>query len=112
MAVAQVGRRVFDEDLASEKILRDLDVAAHDGQRFLGERQGEQVGEMRTVDGVPREMLGDEARLDSLHEGSDAAQMALVEPFGAAEGEADAMQRERIIATDGVEICERRSTAK
>src|SRR5712664_1819885 len=67
---------------------------------------------MRSVDGVPGERLGYEARLDSLHEGSDAAQMAFVEPFGAAEREADAMQRERIIATDGVEICERRSTAK
>ena len=42
---------------------------------------------------------------------SDALEMRAIEPFGAAERKADAMQRYRIIAADGVEIAQRRAAA-
>src|SRR5262249_55150748 len=92
MAETQIGRWILDEDLAPQKILRHLDVAADDVERFLGERQRQQVGEMSPIDRVPCEMLRDEAGLDALHEPSEPLELVLVEPFRASERKSDAMQ--------------------
>src|ERR1041384_5709341 len=67
MAESQIRGWILDEDLAPQKILRHLDVAADDVERFLGEGQRQQVGERRSIDRVPCEMLRDEAGLAAPH---------------------------------------------
>ncbi len=111
MAVAQIGRCVLDEDPAPEKILCDLDVAANDRERLLGERQRQEIGKVRAADRAPGKMLGYEPRADALRQVSQPREVPLVEPVGAAERQPHAVERNRIVAPDRVENHERLSAA-
>src|SRR6516225_6095625 len=53
-------------------------------------------------------MLRDERRRNALDGAADPVEMAEIEPLGAAERKADAVQRNRVIAADRLEISERR----
>src|SRR6516164_2238536 len=53
-------------------------------------------------------MLRDECRRDPLDGAADPVEMAEVEPLGAAEREPHAVQRNRVIAADRLEVRERR----
>ena len=64
--------------------------------------------EIRPLGDAPREVLGDELGLDPVHQPLEAREVARVERVGAAEGEAHAMQRERIVVPEPVERGERR----
>src|SRR5215472_7440245 len=57
-------------------------------------------------------MLRDERRRDALDRAADSVEMAEVEPLGAAERQADAVQRNRVIAADRLEKSQRRSAAQ
>src|ERR1044072_7525671 len=92
MAVTQIRRWILDQDPATQEILRYLDVAADDVERLLGERERQEIGEMNSVDRVPRRMLRDEAGLDAPHEPSEPLEVLFVEPFRASERKPDAMQ--------------------
>src|SRR5262245_30429261 len=85
LAVTQIRRWILDEDLAPQIILCHLDVVTDDLQRFLGQGQRQQVGEMSPIDRVPCEMLGNKAWLDALHEPSEPLEVLFVEPFRASE---------------------------
>src|SRR6516162_2327075 len=52
-------------------------------------------------------MLRDERRRNALDGAADPVEMAEIEPLGAAERKADAVQRNRVIAADRLEISER-----
>ena len=56
-------------------------------------------------------MLRHEPRLDLLCQGLEPRKVAKIEPFGTAKRQADAVQAHGILAADGVEPAQRRSTA-
>src|SRR6516165_9114753 len=109
---AQIGRRVLDEDAAPKNGLRPIDIAADDAERFFRHRQWQKVGEIASFRDAPREMLRDERRRDALDGAADPVEMAEIEPLGAAQRQADAVQRNRVIAADRLEISERRPAAQ
>src|SRR6516225_518661 len=57
-------------------------------------------------------MLRHERRRNALDGAVDPIEMAEIEPLGAAERKADAVQRNRVIAADRLEISERRPAAQ
>src|SRR6516225_5086167 len=57
-------------------------------------------------------MLRDERRRNALDGAVDPIEMAEIEPLGAAERKADAVQRNRVIAADRLEISQRRPAAQ
>src|SRR6516162_1539300 len=57
-------------------------------------------------------MLRDERRRDPLYRAADPVEMAEIEPLSAAEREADAVQGNRVIAADRLEISGRRPAAQ
>src|SRR5574340_785578 len=109
--VAQIGRGVFDQDAAPQMRLRSIHVATDDVERFFGQRQRQKITEVGATHEPPREVLRYEPRLEALYHAPDAVQMCRVEILRTAERESDAVQRERIIAADGVEIRECRAAA-
>ena len=109
MLEAQIRGRVLDQDTALEIRLGPIHVAADEVERFLGHGQRQQVGKVRTADDAPRKMLGDEPRFEAFDDAPDTIQMGAIKALGAAERKPDAMQRDGIVATDGVEIGERRA---
>ncbi len=88
-----------------------VDMPAHHRKRFLGHRQRQQVGEIGAADDAPGDVLGHQAGLDPLGDAANAFEMRRVQSLGAAERQPDAVQRNRIIAADGVEIAQRRAAA-
>src|SRR5260221_10715552 len=56
-----------------------------------------------------REMLGNERGVDPPGKFGETPQVARVEPFGAAERERNAVQRDRIVAADRFQVGERLS---
>src|SRR5258707_10155345 len=106
MAVAQIRRWILEQE-AAEDLLRPLHVAADDAERLPGERQRQQIGKMRAAARRPREMLGNERGVDPPGKFGETPQVARVEPFGAAERERNAVQRDRIVAADRFQVGER-----
>src|SRR5262249_48850536 len=92
MAEAQITARILDENLPAEKILHHLDVLADDCERVLGQWEGQQFGEMHTFERAPRQVLRDEARLDSFSDSSQPCQMRDVEAVSAAQRQPDPVQ--------------------
>ena len=103
----QIRRRILDQDSALEIRLRPIHVAAEQSERFLGHRQRQQVGQVVPVGIVPGQMLGHQAGLEALHGDADAFKVRGVESLGAAKRKTDAVQRQRIVAANGVEVGER-----
>src|SRR5258708_21593299 len=92
------------EQEAAEDLLRPLHVAADDAERLLGERQRQQIGKMRAAARRPREMLGNQRGVDPPGKFGETPQVARVEPFGAAERDRNAAQRDRIVAADRLQV--------
>src|SRR5712692_7271081 len=111
MPELQVGGRVLDQNAPLQAGLELLDVPADDRERFFGHRQGKQVGEIGPADDAPRQMLGNESRLEPLDRAPQALQVRRIEPLRAAERQADAVQRKRIVPADRLEVAQRRSAA-
>ncbi len=111
MAEAQIGGGVFHQYPALHVALHLVDMPAHHGERFLGHRQRQQVGEVGAVDHAPGDMLGHQAGLDPLGHAADAFEMGRIQSLGAAQRQPDAVQRDRTVAADGVEIAQRRAAA-
>ena len=88
-----------------------IDIAADDVERFFGHRQRQQVGQIGAAADAPGDVLGNQSGLDALGDLPDAIEMRRVEAFGAAERKTDAVQRDRKVAANGVEITHRRSAA-
>ena len=62
-----------------------IGIAANDIEGFLGHRQRQEVGEIMTADYAPRQVFGDQSRLEPSDQISQASEMVAVDPFGAAE---------------------------
>ena len=108
---AQVGRRILDQDAALQIGLGLVDVPAHDGQRLLGHRQRQEIREIASADHAPGQVLGDQSRLDPRNHFPHARKVGHVQPFGTAQRQANAMQRDRIIAANGVQVSGRAAAA-
>ena len=96
--VAEVGRGVLDQQPPAERLLRLLDVPAEDVEARLGVGERQQVVEIGSADRAPRQVLGDEHRLDPLDQRLEAAEMTAVELLGAAQGQGDAVKAHRVVA--------------
>lgn len=111
MCEAQVCRWVFDKNAPSERGLNFIDVTTDDAKRFFCHRQRKEVAEIGAADRAPRQVLGDEAWLHAFDHRGDTRKMCGIEAVGAAEREPHAVERERIIAPDTVEIVGCRAAA-
>ena len=85
MPEAQVRGWILDEKPAAEHFLRLDNVPAEEIEALLGVGQRQQVVEINSADRAPRQVLGDEHRLDTLDQRLEAGEMAPVERLGAAE---------------------------
>src|SRR5262249_25455519 len=85
MAEAQIRCRFLDKNPALQIVLRLIDMPADGRKRLFGQRQGQQVSEVDPTGDAPREVLGDQCRLDPLHYPKNAVKMARVEPLAAAQ---------------------------
>lgn len=101
--VAKVARRVLDQDSALQPILCLIHMAADEVERLVGHGQRQQVGQVGAARHAPGEVLRDEPGLDAANDLPDAFEVGKVQAFGAAEGQPDAMQRNRIVAPDRLE---------
>ena len=89
-----IGRGVFEQHAAPERLLRLIDVVAHFSQRFRRVGQRQQVVEIAVVMAGPGQMLGKKARLVALGEGGQAPEMLAIERPRRADRQADAVQRQ------------------
>ncbi len=108
MPIAEIGRRVLDQQPPAERRLRLLDVPAEEVEARLGVRERQQVVEVGSADRAPRQVLGDEHRLDPFDQRLEAAEMTAVERLGAPQGQSDAMKAHRIVAPQLEEPVQRR----
>src|SRR6266446_1606085 len=97
MAVAEIGGRVLDQQPPAERLLRLLDVPAEELEARFGIGQRQQVVEIGSGDRAPRQMLGDEHRLDPLDQRLEAAKMPAIELLGASQGQGDAVKAHRVV---------------
>src|SRR6185437_2540352 len=75
----QVRGRILEQDRPPQKRLDAFDVAADDVERFVGQRQWQQVGKIDAVDDTPGKMLGDESGFETLDDRSHARKMIRVD---------------------------------
>jgi hypothetical protein len=90
----EVGGRVFEQHPAAEGLLDGVDVGGDPVERGGGVGQGEQVVEEGPAVGGPRQMLGEAGRVEPVDQVPQAGQMGGVERALAADGQADAMDRD------------------
>jgi len=86
-------------------------VATHGIKRFFRHRQRQQIRKIGPADDAPCQMLGHHAWLDPLGDLSNTFQMPDVEAIRAAERKPYTMQGNGFVATNGIEITQRRSAA-
>jgi len=106
---SNVGRRILQEHLASDLLLDLVDVIAHAVEGRLVVRHGKKVVEIGGVMRGPGEVLGKEARLISPVEVSKSLKVSLVERLFAADGKADAVERQRVPLPDCFKLAMRHS---
>jgi hypothetical protein len=111
MPEAQVRRRIFEQQRSAQRRLRDVDVAAHDGERLLRQRERQQIAEMNAVHCAPRQVLRHKPGLDACDQIGDASKMPRVETIGAAERHPDPVQADRVARADRVQNAGCDSTA-
>jgi hypothetical protein len=99
MPVTEISRGILDQKPPAEPFLGLLDVTAKDVEALLriGERQ--QIVEIGSTDGAPREVLGDQHRLDQVDQLLEAREMTMVEFLVASQGHGDAVKAHRIAAS-------------
>ena len=112
MPEAQVRRRIFEQQRSAQRRLRDVDVAAHDGERLLRQRERQQIAEMNAVHCAPRQVLRHKPGLDACDQIGDASKMPRVETIGAAERHPDPVQADRVARADYVQNAGCDSTAQ
>jgi hypothetical protein len=102
-----VTRDVLDQDAPAEPFL-DAGNAFHDVAEGLGrEGQRQQVVGVAPAERGPRQVLGDEARLESPGERIEAREVGLVEGIGRAQRQAHAVQAQGIAAAKALQPGER-----
>ncbi len=111
MPEAQIGGGILHKDPALHVILHLVDMPAHHRERLRGHGQRQQIGEIGAVCQAPGDMLRHHGGLDPLRHALNAFEVRRVQSFGAAEREPDAVQRDRIVAANGIEIAQRRAAA-
>jgi hypothetical protein len=111
MPELHVGGWVLDENLAPQRALHLIDVPANYVQRLVGHRQGKQIGKIGAVTDTPRNVLRHQRRLDPLRDLPNAIEVGQIQAFGAAQRQADAMQRYGIIAAYRLEAADRGAAA-
>ena len=97
----QVAGRVLDRYLPAQRLLQALHVAHDDGERLFGVGQRQEVVEVAAAVAAPGKMVRHQRRLEPLHQSGDARQMRLVEPVHRAQRQADGMNGERVIGSQG-----------
>ena len=97
----QVAGRVLDRYLPAQRLLQALHVAHDDGERLFGVGQRQEVVEVAAAVAAPGKMVRHQRRLEPLHQGGDARQMRLVEPVHRAQRQADGMNGERVVGSQG-----------
>jgi hypothetical protein len=80
-----------------------VDVFGDPGKRRLRVGKRQKIVEISDLVGRPCEMFGDKRRLVAIHESSKPSEMSGVDPLRAADGHADTMQRNRVVAPDAFE---------
>src|SRR6266571_3519800 len=99
----QVGGGVLNKDLALQAILGLRDVSANDPERLFGHRQRQEIGEVVPARDAEGKMLRDQPGLEPLDGLPQAREVRRVQPLRAAERQARAVERDRIVAADRVE---------
>ncbi len=102
---------IFEQHGSPERVLHFVDMLGDAGQGFVGVGQGQEVVEERALVRRPRQVLGNESRLEALGDRREPLKMGAVERPGRADRQADAMQRQRIAFPDRVEAAMRRAAA-
>src|SRR5712691_3712339 len=97
MAIAQVRGWVLDQQAPTERLLRLLDMAAEEAETLLGIGEWQQVVQVSAANRAPRQMLGDEHRLDAVDQRLEPNEMTAVELLGAAQGQGDPVKAHFIV---------------
>src|SRR6516225_8836298 len=100
MAVAQVRGRVFDQQPPPKRLLSLLDMAAEEIEALLGIGKRQQVVQISPGNRAPRQVLGDQHRLDALDQRLEAAEMTAIELRGAAQGQSDAVKADWVVTPE------------
>jgi len=98
MAVAEVRSWVLDQQPPAEFSLRLIHMPAEDLEALSGVGERHQVVEVDPADRTPRQVLGNQHRLDTLDQCLEAAEVNAVEVLGAAQRQSHAMKANRVIA--------------
>ena len=96
-AETDIARRVLDQVTAAQAVL-DLGKVITDRVqclRVVGQRQ--QVVQILAVVGGPRQVAGDEDRINAVDQRPHALQMEMVDAAGAPDREADRVHRDRVV---------------
>ena len=99
----EITRRVLDQDVVAKRLLNLVDMRRDHGQALIRVGQREQMVEVCASGRAPREVLGDEARLDPVDQGLEPLQVPPVDLACAAEREADTVEGNGIVAPRGLE---------
>ena len=88
-----IGRQIFNQDLALQRVLHLIDVARHDGERRFVVAQRQKVVEVGTVGHAPGQMLGNQVGFEARADLAQALEVSLIKPGCAAERQANAVNR-------------------
>ena len=95
--------RILDQDRPPQRLLHLVDIVAQAVEARPAEARRQQVGEPQPVMRGPGDVFGNEPWIETLDQPAERLQMVRVEPFGPAEGHADAVQGQRITAAQVLE---------
>ncbi len=104
-----IGGRIFEQDRATKRGLRLVDMLRHKRERLVRIGQGEEIVEERALVRRPGEVLGNEGRLEAPGDCGESLQMGAVERPGRADRQADAVQGQGVALPDRVEAAVRRA---
>jgi hypothetical protein len=108
---ADVARRVLDQQPAPERRLCLVDVAAEQVEARIGVGHRQEVVEVGPADRAPGEVLRDEHGLNEVDQRPEPREVVAVESVGAAEGQGDPVQADRIVAAQIEQVVEGRRGA-
>ena len=97
---ADVGGGIFQQHPAPENRLHSVQMIADADHRFLGIGQRQQIVQVGVGVARPGEVFAHQPRLVALDKSFEAREMRFVQGARTADGKADAVQRERIVAAD------------
>ena len=109
VSIAQVARRIFDQDRTVQPVLSLADFAGDMVKRFTGIGNGQQIGVAIMGVAAPAQMVGHHCRLIAIAQRRQLFQISDVEPAGAAQRQAGAVKAERKTFGDGAEPAVRRT---